>query len=120
MAQHNDFGKWGEDRATEFLQQAGYELITRNYRFKRDEVDIIMKFKEMYIFVEVKTRSKTHIQEPEESVTKAKQKRIIKVAHQYLIDNELNNEARFDIITITKQQTGFEVNHIEDAFMPQW
>lgn len=120
MAQHNELGKWGEKKALAFLLKSGYDLVSQNYRYQRDEVDMIMKFKELYIFVEVKTRTVNRLQEPEKAVTKTKQKRIIAVANHYLLENELNNEVRFDVISIVKKQKGFTVRHIENAFMPQW
>lgn len=120
MAKHNDLGKWGEQKAVEVLKQKGYQVVELNYRFQRDEVDVIATKEEKYIFVEVKTRTNTQIQEPEQAVTKAKQKRIFKVAHHYLELNNIEKEAQFDIITVTQKQSGLEVNHIADAFMPQW
>ena len=50
-------GKDGEDLAAVFLQQAGYEIVERNYRYKRSEIDLIVRKAGWLVFVEVKMRS---------------------------------------------------------------
>ena len=56
MALHNDFGKWGEELATNFLLQQGFEILARNWRHEHKEVDIIAQQADKLYFVEVKTR----------------------------------------------------------------
>jgi len=56
MAQHNDFGKWGEDVAVDFLIEQGFEILARNWRHEHLEVDIIATKDDRLFFVEVKTR----------------------------------------------------------------
>jgi putative endonuclease len=120
MAEHNELGKKGEELAAKCLLSKGYEILETNYRFGRDEVDIIAKKDDWIVFVEVKTRVNEYAGAPEEAVSLAKQKRIIKVANSYLIDNDLCNEGRFDIFGIIINQKEERVNHIEGAFIPVW
>jgi len=120
MASHNELGKLGEDLAVKYLQKLGYEILERNFRFSRDEVDIIAKHQEYIVFIEVKTRDNNFMGEPEEAVIIGKQKRIIKVANNYLIENDLDNEGRFDIFGIIINQHTKSINHIIDAFKPRW
>ena len=120
MAKHNELGELGEEMAADYLIKKGYEILVRNYRFGRDEVDIIAKIDEYIVFVEVKTRANNFMGEPEEAVSKAKQKRIIKVANHYLIENDLDNEGRFDIFGIVVNQNTKSINHLTDAFTPFW
>ncbi len=56
MAHHNDFGKWGEEVATDFLLQRGFEILARNWRHAHKEIDIIAQQAGKLYFVEVKTR----------------------------------------------------------------
>lgn len=56
MARHNEFGKWGEDLAAKYLEERGFEILARNWRHERKEVDIIAQKEETLYFVEVKTR----------------------------------------------------------------
>jgi len=120
MASHNELGKEGEELATNFLRKKGYEILERNFRFGRDEVDIIAKINEYIVFVEVKTRSSNFLGEPEDEVSTGQQKRIIKVANHYLIENDLDNEGRFDIFGIIINQNKKSINHIIEAFKPRW
>ena len=57
MGRHNELGKEGEEKAVAFLQEKGYVILEKNYRSGRAEVDIIAGFKDIIVFVEVKTRS---------------------------------------------------------------
>ena len=56
MSQHNDFGKWGEELAADYLLQRGFEILARNWRHERKEIDIIAQHENKLYFVEVKTR----------------------------------------------------------------
>ena len=118
MAEHNELGKKGEDLATQFLIKKGYKILSRNYRFKKLEIDIIAEYKNELIIVEVKTRASRFLAGPEETVTKGKQKSIIKAANQYIIEHEVDLETRFDIISIILNQKETSIEHLEDAFYP--
>ena len=120
MAKHNELGELGEKMAVKYLEQHGYQILETNYRFGRDEVDIIATIDSYIVFVEVKTRESNYLGEPEEAVTKAKQKRIIKVANHYIIENDLDNESRFDIFGVIINQKTERIHHIINAFLPSW
>lgn len=120
MAKHNELGKLGEQMAVKSLANKGYQILELNYRFGRDEIDIIARISNIIVFVEVKTRESNYMGEPEESVTLAKQKRIIKVANHYMIENNLELEGRFDIFGVIVNQKERNLNHIENAFSPIW
>ena len=72
MAEHNDFGKEAENLAAAFLQGKGYEILARNYYFQKAEIDIIAKFEDKIIIVEVKARNFKALVQPYEAVDKAK------------------------------------------------
>jgi len=57
MAQHNELGKKGEQIAVDYLVKNNYDIIERNYRFDKAEVDIIAKKNQILAIIEVKTRS---------------------------------------------------------------
>jgi putative endonuclease len=118
MAEHNELGKKGEALAVDFLTQKGYDILSTNYRFKHLEIDIIAKNNSQIVFVEVKTRQTSFLAGPEETVTKSKQKLIIKAANQYIIENEIDEESRFDIISIILNNNTKSIEHLEDAFYP--
>lgn len=113
---NQELGAHGENLATKHLEKLGYFILERNYRFGRNEVDIIAK-KENYVrFIEVKTRVTAEIGEPWKAVTKTKQKQIIKVANHFLVENEMDNEAKFDIVSIVTNQFRTDIELIDDAF----
>ncbi len=118
MAEHNDTGNIGEKLAVDFLSQNGYQIIEKNWRFGKEEIDIIAQKKDTLIVVEVKTRSGSFFKEPEEFVNRQKQKNIIKAANNYIEKNKLDVEVRFDIIGVIISGKSHHINHLEDAFNP--
>lgn len=56
MALHNEFGKWGEEVAAEYLLRNGFEILARNWRHQHKEIDIVAQRTNELYFVEVKTR----------------------------------------------------------------
>lgn len=116
MADHNDFGNFGEQLAVDFLARKGYKILETNWVFKHKEIDIIAKKPPFIVFVEVKTRRTNYFGEPYTFVDRKKQNFIITAANEYIIQNDLNDEARFDIISILYNDRGKDIKHIEDAF----
>lgn len=116
MAQHNELGKKGEQLAVDFLSNNGYEIIERNYRFEKAEVDIIAQNNEVLAIVEVKARSSTDFGNPEEFVKPKQIKNLVKAVDEYVTVNNLEVEVRFDIIAIVKDKNEFRIEHLKDAF----
>jgi putative endonuclease len=108
-------GNKGENLAVDFLQQNGYEIVVRNYRYKHAEIDLIAKRNNVLVFVEVKTRSSTSFGEPETFVDAKKAAKIFEGAEQYTYENNWNGNIRFDIVSV-KPGLKPEVVHFEDAF----
>ncbi|TGD78392.1 YraN family protein [Hymenobacter wooponensis] len=110
-------GQAGEDAALEFLLAQGYELVHRNYRYRRAEVDLIVRLGQaLLVFVEVKTRTTIHYGYPEEFVTPRKQELFRRAAEQVQEDLIWTGDIRFDILALTPSSTGLRVEHFEDAF----
>ena len=116
MADHNELGKLGEQLAGNYLFKQGYEILERNYRFDRAEIDIIAQHEEVIVIVEVKTRNNGFFGDPQSFVTSAKIKLLVKAANHYVVSNELQNEVRFDIISILKNKATEEIEHFPSAF----
>ncbi|MBQ9847158.1 MAG: YraN family protein [Clostridia bacterium] len=109
-------GSNGESYAAEYLQNKGYEIITRNFSSRFGEIDIVCKKDNFIVFVEVKTRGRKALVSGREAVTTGKQKKIIKTALIYLSAKGITNlQPRFDVveIMITERVT---VEHIINAF----
>ena len=116
MAQHNELGKKGEQLAVDFLLENNYEIVERNYRFDRAEVDIIARKEAILAIIEVKTRSTIDFGNPQDFVKPKQIQRLVKAVDDYVVENELAVEVRFDIIAIVKEKKGFSVEHLENAF----
>jgi putative endonuclease len=108
-----ELGKEGEEQATAYLEEKGYEILARNYRYKRGEVDIIARLGDCMMFVEVKTRTSTDFGEPESFVTKRQQEIIMATANEFIFQRNWQQSIRFDIIAIVPN---VDLEHFEDAF----
>ncbi|MDB4533810.1 YraN family protein [Vicingaceae bacterium] len=120
MAEHNLLGEKGEELAREFLQNLGYKIIAMNWRERKFEIDLIATDKKEVVFVEVKTRSTDFFGNPEEAVTIKKQRHLIEGADFYIQENEIDLEARFDIVAVVLNSNQKEVKHIKSAFSPSF
>ena len=118
MAKHYDLGKKGEKIAATHLAKQGYKIKERNWRFGKDEIDIIAEHDNFLVVVEVKTRSSSYFGNPEEAVDEQKQGFLIRAANEYVIQKEIDLEVRFDIFSIIIESGKQTINHIEDAFYP--
>ncbi|HKI78366.1 MAG TPA: YraN family protein [Ignavibacteriaceae bacterium] len=117
----NEHGKKGEDLAEKLLRSKGYEIVERNYHFRKyGEVDIIAKDKEAdsLVFVEVKSRKSLFYGDPIYAVTTNKVKQVKKVASGYLFEKEITGiNIRFDVVTVVLPEKGEpDINHYINAF----
>ena len=111
-------GDKGESISANFLIEKGYQIAGRNVRIGRAEIDIIAKINEMIVFVEVKTRTTDYHGYPEDFVDDRKQKMIENAAQDYMEIHKLENELRFDIVSVVMNDQKTRIYHIEDAFWP--
>ena len=118
MTRQKTLGQFGEDCAVKFLEAKGYTIITRNFRIRSAEIDIIARADDVIVFVEVKARSNIRYGLPVEAVTLRKQNKIIKAASVFLQDENFADCAcRFDVVEIYfNNERVEEINHIENAF----
>lgn len=119
MIEKHELGKRGEAFALHLLVSKGFKIIATNWRFRKDEVDIIAKDDKFLVIVEVKTRSTNYFGEPFTAVTKKKQGFLIRAANAYIEEYDIDLECRFDIISIVFAKNKHQVEHIEDAFYPE-
>ena len=97
---HNKtLGMRGEDAATKYLEAKGYIILDRNWKCKMGEIDIVAKFEDVLVFVEVKTRSNLEVGLPEDAVGPKKRRKYESLAAMYLQDHEYVDMAvRFDVV----------------------
>lgn len=116
-------GMQGEQLATRYLSNNGYEIRAQNWRSgKSGEIDVIAyhPVQDILVFVEVKTRRTLAFGTPLESITPQKQQRIVHVCEQYLqqYPPAPQTRIRFDVIGVTQPRRNgpCEMEHLEDAF----
>jgi putative endonuclease len=116
-----EFGDEGEDLTAKLLISKGYEIVERNYRSGKGEIDIIAIDPETkyLVFVEVKSRRNLEFGEPEYAITKSKIRQVKKIAEAYLYEKEISEiDCRFDVVTILfRSEIKPIVNHYKNAFM---
>lgn len=116
MAAHNDTGKFGEQEAARFLENKGYSVIKKNYRYKRAEIDLIVEKENTIVFVEVKARKNQHFGEPESFVSEAQIERIFEAAEAFQEEVPGSYSIRFDIVSIVGKPPTVTIDHFQDAF----
>ena len=112
-------GPFGEWASLIYLQFNGLKLITKNYRCRYGEIDLIMTSLNQCIFVEVKSRTSTSFYNPLFSISPLKQQRIIKTSEHFLEKNPLYQycNIRYDAVLVNLQR--HSIDWIPDAFTPQ-
>jgi len=118
MSIHGEFGKKGEQLASEYLEKKGYSILRRNYRYLKAEVDIIAQKEGVLAIVEVKTRTTEFLQGIEAAIHRKKIRLLVMAADHYVQEHDLDVEVRFDIITLLHTDGRFMITHLEDAFFP--
>ncbi|MDM7890497.1 YraN family protein [Curtobacterium caseinilyticum] len=107
-------GRYGEDRAVEWLTERGYRLLERNWRCARGEVDVVAWDGSTLVFVEVKTRAGTTTGHPFEAVTAAKVARLRRLVPMWFAAHpETHAQAvRVDAVAVHVDGERFGVEHV--------
>ena len=114
MVYKQALGRWGEDRVARWYRRRGFEIIERNWRCSRGELDVIVRRGPVVVVCEVKTRSSLAFGLPAEAVGPEKQRRIRCLAAQWLSEQQGRGpvQVRFDVAEVV----GREIRVIESAF----
>ena len=106
-------GQLGEQQGLAYLQQQGLALVEANFSCKAGEIDLIMRERDTLVFVEVRKRSGGHGGAAAESITPAKQRRIIRAAQLYLSRFARMPACRIDVVAIDGDDIEWLPNAIE-------
>jgi putative endonuclease len=104
-----NLGRRGEELAAEELYRQGYSVVSRNWRCRWGEVDLVAQRDVAWTFFEVRTRRGRSFGTPEESITEAKLERMIDVAQMYLAEHDINAhdvDWRLGIVAVEMDRTG--------------
>ena len=106
-----------EQIASDYLIKNKYEIVRRNYRSGRIEIDIICTIGEELVFVEVKGVRSDAFGDPVYRVDRRKQASIIKAAEGFIQESTRGYTSyRFDVIVVDARGDPPELNHIINAF----
>lgn len=102
---HNQKGDFAETIASKYLQAQGLKLLKKNFSCKFGEIDLIMEDHDTLVFIEVRYRKQTNYGHPLDTINYQKQKKIIKAAHYYLMQQTGYNQwpCRIDAVAIHSQ-----------------
>ena len=116
MTTRKQTGERGEDIAAAYLVTNGYTIVARNWRCPAGELDLIAETENTLVFVEVRTRRSSRYGTPEESITTAKQSKLVELAQTYLQQMQPPHPAwRIDVVAVWLRQGQPHINHIENA-----
>ena len=113
-------GAAGEVAASRYLRERGYTPVATNYRCRFGEIDLIVRDKKYFVFVEVKCRQPDARYAPRDAVTVTKQRKILATASLYLATHPTALQPRFDVVEVVAWAHDplhpIEINHIPGAF----
>lgn len=122
----NPLGAFGERYTSGALQRQGFRILARNFTVRGGEIDIIACSAQYIIFVEVKTRMQGSMAAPAESVTRTKQRRMVRAALLYLQAHPSGLQPRFDAACIEAERKApdgtlqvVRFDYFENAFFPE-
>ncbi|MDP2338390.1 MAG: YraN family protein [Bacteroidota bacterium] len=118
MSKAFDLGRKGEELAVEHLRSIGYEILAVNWFSHHLEIDIIAMDGAELVIVEVKSRGSDSYEHPSEAVSNKKIRFLVNAAEAYILENNLDLDTRFDVISIVFYGRNFELEHFRDAFYP--
>lgn len=101
-----------------FLKKKGYEILARNYRFLKAEIDLIAHYQNTLVVVEVKARSSSFFEPLNLLLEKMKRSLLIEAANHFILSRDLDLEVRFDIVSFVKNNSKWKVEHLQNAFYP--
>lgn len=104
-------GKRGEKFAADFYRSRGADVIAANVNYAVGEIDLIVRENNVFVFVEVKTRTSANYGVAE-AVTPRKLIRMRKAAVQWL-DGKPLSEVRFDVVALLVKGNSFDLEHFE-------
>jgi putative endonuclease len=112
-------GAWGEALAAAFLQGLGYEILARNLRLGRLEVDLLARAGQVLVLVEVRLRSGTRFGRPEETVDWRKRRHLAEAWARLLSRHPEARWIRMDIVSVLRRgRREVTLRHYPNAWVP--
>lgn len=117
MNQRHSRGQAGETLARQALQNKGYDILATNWHCRHGEIDIIARYNDMLVFIEVKTRQRAEAGDVLSAITPRKRERFLRAIHKYLETYDEDTPLwRIDVMAVTLAPPPPVITHVEDAF----
>ena len=114
-------GQRGEEIAARFLLSEGFDLLHRNWRSGRYELDIVARKEGVLHIVEVKSRKADGLTAPEEAMTRKKFNALFRAAQQYVALYRIDADTQFDLIAVDLlPDSTHRLRYIPNAMVPRW
>lgn len=111
------YGDQGEEASARLLESQGYQILARNFRCRYGEIDLVAERDNTLCFVEVRTRSTAIWGDPSNSISWAKQRRVVKAALHYLFAYGVRGKMiRFDVVSVIGRGSDAVLEHLPNAF----
>ena len=111
------YGDEGEEATARLLESQGYQIRSRNFRCRYGEIDLVAEKDDTICFVEVRMRSSAIWGDPSNSVSWAKQRRVVKAALHYLLAYGVHGKMiRFDVVSVIGRGRDAVLEHLPNAF----
>ncbi len=116
--QRHTIGQQAEDAACHYLKRQGLKLVHRRFHCRFGEIDLIMRDKACWVFVEVRCRADGALVSACESISAEKMRKIRKTAEFFLMQFDELPDCRFDVIAMSysRDKIGYAIDWIPDAF----
>lgn len=112
-------GDFGELVAMAYLTRQGYQVLDRKWRCAAGEIDLVMQEGSALVFIEVRTRRGQAPGSAKETVTRAKQDRLIELAYTYIEACRISEHIpwRIDVVALDVNRSGrvLRIEHIRHA-----
>ena len=118
MSNSYNFGQEAEKCAADYYRNLGFQILQKNYRYRKAVVDLIVQKDNLLVVLEVKARSSTYFGDPQSFVSKKKIQLLVMATDAFIQQRDLAVEVRFDIISYTLERGEWKLEHLPNAFYP--
>lgn len=117
MNEKQKLGRYGEERAFQYLKDRGYVFLDRNWRCAHGEIDLVMRDGNRLVFIEVKTRNGNGFGHPFEAITPNKIVRMRKLVAEWCLNARISSaNVRLDAVAVLVRDGRVAIEHLKQVF----
>ena len=121
MYSSSEVGRFGENKAVEWLRCNGYLICSQNWRSGNLEIDIVAQKCDSLHFIEVKTRRMGGLTSPEYAMNRRKIEALKRIANIYIAHYQIDLELQFDLVAVDLlDEQNYEIRYIPNVIECNW